>query len=86
MMWKYIPYSVQDSKHVYYRRRKMMSYNCKTNIIIGARGLGKTYNVKEYCISRFLHKNEKFVWVRDTEEAKKELCNKNGINFFADVA
>ena len=87
MTWKYIEYSMYN--HVdnggYYSLRKLLSYNCNINIIIGARGYGKTFAVKEFCIKKFIHRNENFAWVRDTEEAKRELCGMNGIKFFEDV-
>ena len=87
MTWKYIPYSMYNNvdNGGYYSLRKLMSYNCNINIIIGARGFGKTFAVKKFCINKYLQNKEYFAWIRDTEEAKRELCNMKGTKFFQDV-
>lgn len=87
MTWQYIPYSLYDTKGCnggHYNRKKAMSFNCDIIIILGARGVGKTFSIKEYLLNEFLYKNYKFVWVRDTVDAKKELCENDGSRFFAD--
>lgn len=85
--WKYREYSMYDAKGQdgFYSMRPLLSYNMHVNIIIGARGYGKTYSVKRHCLKKFIHKEIKTVWVRDTEDAKKELCDNGGQKFFKDV-
>ena len=86
MSWKYIPYTLYNSKSIYYRLRKTMSFNCSINFIIGARGRGKTFSVKEFVTKDFINNNNKFVWIRDTVDAKKELCDNDGAKFFQDFS
>lgn len=85
--WKFIEYSLYDTNgdHGFYTLRKILSYNLPINIIIGARGYGKTFSVKKYCLNKFLYNGSKIVWVRDTEDAKKVLCDNDGKKFFEDV-
>ena len=85
--WKYVEYSLYDAKgdNGFYTLRKIKSYNLPINIIIGARGYGKTFAVKKYCLEKFFNNGYKTVWVRDTEDAKKVLCDNDGKKFFEDV-
>ena len=86
-MWQYIPYSLYNSTGSnggFYSLRKIMSFNCAINIIIGARGTGKTFSVKQLLLNQFLRNGTQFCWVRDTVDAKKELCDNDGNKFFAD--
>ena len=84
MSWKYIPYSLYNSKNTYYSLRKTLSFNCGINLIIGARVTGKTFALKDYLTRQFINKGQKFVWIRDTVDAKKELCDNDGAKFFED--
>lgn len=86
--WKYVEYSLYNTKgdNGFYTLKKILSYNLPINIIIGARGYGKTFAVKKYCISKYLQNGDKTVWVRDTEDAKKVLCENDGKKFFQDVS
>lgn len=54
-------------------------------VIIGARGIGKTYGGKRYAIKKFLQEGKKFIWIRDTESALDELRENDGEKFFADI-
>ena len=38
----------------YYNPGKMLSYNRFLNCVIGARGIGKSYSMKEHVIKQFL--------------------------------
>lgn len=87
-MWRYIPYSMYNCKGLnggFYNNRKLFSFGCAVNIIIGARGYGKTFSIKKHCIKNFVYKDQQFVWVRDTVDAVKKLTSNNGIKFFEDV-
>lgn len=70
---------------MYYSLRKICSYNYHINAIIGARGTGKTYALKNYVIKKFLYDNKKFIWLRDTEESCEKLRNDRGNKFFSDI-
>lgn len=49
---------------LYYNPNKLLSYNRILNFIIGARGIGKTYGYKKYCINRFLKSGEQFIYLK----------------------
>lgn len=53
--------------NIFYDFNKILSYNAFLNIIIGERGVGKTYGSKKYVINRFLKKNKQFVYIRRYE-------------------
>jgi hypothetical protein len=53
-------------------------------IFVGLKGIGKTFFCKELITNRFLYKNTKFVWLRDTEGAVENMA-KDGDKFF-DIA
>lgn len=89
MTWKYIPYSLYNCTGVnggFYSLRKINSFNCNINLIIGARGTGKTFSLKKQLASQFINYGKKFAWVRDTVDAKKELCDNDGAKFFEDFS
>ena len=55
------------NKNIFYSYDKVLSYNAFLNIIIGERGVGKTYGAKKYVINRFLKKHKQFVYIRRYE-------------------
>lgn len=84
--WKYVEYSLYDSDDTFYNLRKIMSYNLPVMLIIGARGMGKSFAVKKYVLNDFINNNEhRFVWVRDTAESVEKLTQNNGIKFTEDI-
>lgn len=66
---------------MYYDYNKILSYNAMLNILIGERGVGKTYGCTKYVIKRFINKHKKFVLLR---RFKTEL-KKAAPNFFNDM-
>lgn len=72
-------------KTIFYNFNHVYSFNSQIIIIIGGRGIGKTYGTKKKFIKDFIFKDKKFVWVRDSESACDELRANNGDRFFADV-
>jgi len=66
----------------YYDYSKVMSFNAYYNIIIGARGLGKTFGAKKLVISRAIKTGEQFVYLRRYKDELK--VSKDA--FFADIA
>ena len=69
--------------------RYMMSFkgNSKYHIfiVIGARGVGKTFKAKSRAINWFYEKGEKFVWCRNTEAMIDSLKENEGSTFIADL-
>lgn len=65
----------------YYDYHKIISYNCPLNILIGERGVGKSYGAKKYVIKKFLKDKSKFMYLRRYDnELKSVFPNKrNGL-------
>ena len=66
----------------YYDYHKIVSYNIPLNILIGERGVGKSYGAKEYVIKKYLKKKEKFLYIRRYENEIKSVFSKD---FFGDI-
>ena len=66
----------------YYDYSKVMSFNSYYNVIIGARGLGKTFGAKKLVISRAIKNGEQFVYLRRYKDELK--VSKDA--FFADIS
>lgn len=61
---------------MYYDYQKILSYNAFINILIGERGVGKTYGASKMVIQRFLKKKEQFAYIRRYKpELKKSVPN-----------
>ena len=59
----------------FYSYDKILSYNAMINVLIGERGVGKTYGAKVFALNRFLKKGEQFVYLR---RYKSELTESVG--------
>lgn len=57
----------------FYDYHKIISYNCPVNILIGERGVGKSYGAKKYVINKFLKKGEQFLYLRRYDNELKSL-------------
>ena len=68
-------------KTLYYNPNKMLSYNRILSFVNGARGIGKSYSLKKYCINRFLKHGEQFIYVRRYKQELKKITS-----YFDDVA
>ena len=66
----------------FYDYDKILSYNVPINILIGERGVGKTYGMKDYLIRRYLKKGEKFLYIRRYENELRSVFQKD---FFGDI-
>jgi hypothetical protein len=64
----------------YYDYSRVLSYNCPYNMIVGARGLGKTYGAKKKAIRDFIRKGEHHIYMRRYET---EIFAKD--NYFDDL-
>ena len=51
-------------KSIYYTPERILSYNALLNLIIGERGVGKTYGFKTFAVKRFLNKGKQFAYIR----------------------
>ncbi len=65
----------------YYTLQRVLSYNALINIIIGERGVGKSYTTKKHVINRFIKKSEEFVYLRRYKTELKSSVPK----FFDDI-
>lgn len=71
---------------IFYNPEKILSYNALLNLIIGERGVGKTYSFKTFAVKRFLNKGKQFAYIRryDTDlEASVGSSNDN--KFFEQI-
>lgn len=48
----------------YYKLDKLLSYNSMLNMVIGARGVGKTFAVKKYMLEQAIYKGSKSIYLR----------------------
>lgn len=71
---------------MYFTYRTIDSYyDYHIKPIIGARGIGKTYGISKKIIKNYLYDDEKFIWIRDNENALKKLLANDGEEFFKDI-
>lgn len=65
----------------FYDFGKVLSYNATMNMIMGARGVGKTYGAKRIVMKNYVERDEEFIYLRRYKSELKSISN-----FFADVA
>lgn len=59
---------------MYYDLTKVLSYNAFLNILIGGRGIGKTYSASKFVTKQFIKKGEEFAYIRRYKtEIKKSV-------------
>lgn len=68
-------------KNVYYNYDRIISYNALLNILIGSRGVGKTYGATKLVVKDFIKKKRQFVYLR---RYKTEL-SKSMRKFFTEI-
>ncbi len=73
-------------KSIFYNPEKILSYNALLNIIIGERGVGKTYSFKTFAVKRFLNKGKQFAYIRryDTD-LEASVGNTTDNKFFEQI-
>lgn len=72
----------------YYSYDRVLSYNCPVNVLIGERGVGKSYGAKNYVINQFRKKEAQFLYLRRYENELKTIFEKDKNNqkdFFTDI-
>lgn len=57
----------------YFSLHSIISYNIPLNILIGPRGVGKSFSVKDYVIDRYKKKKEQFLYFRRYDPELKEI-------------
>lgn len=66
---------------MYYNIDDALSYNALFTMVMGGRGIGKTYSAKKRAIKNFLNKGEQFVYMRRYKSELKKIST-----FFSDIA
>lgn len=71
----------------FYDYDRIISYNIPVNVLIGERGVGKSYGIKKYAINRFKKRKEQFLYLRryQVELEKVFQKDKSGKDFFSDI-
>ena len=69
------------NKAIYYVNRAVFGIVALFIILIGGRGIGKTYSTQNYCLRRFFKHGEKFLWMRLTENSAKKLLERDAADF-----
>ena len=73
-------------KSIFYSPERLISFNALLNLIIGERGVGKTYNFKVYAVKRFLNKGKQFAYIRRYEtDLEASVGNTNDNKFFEQI-
>lgn len=73
-------------KNIFYSYQNVLSYNALLNIIIGERGVGKTYGFKVFAIKRFLNKHKQFAYIRRYEtDLEESVGNSGDMKFFDQI-
>lgn len=74
------------SDDIFYSYQKVLSYNAFINILIGERGVGKTFGFKEYAINHYKKTKKQFVYIRRYEsDLKESVGSSNDNKFFEQV-
>ena len=73
-------------KSIFYTPSKILSYNALLNLIIGERGVGKSYSFKTFVVKRFLNKGKQFAYIRRYEtDLDESVGNTNDNKFFEQI-
>lgn len=66
---------------LYYENCDVFGYNELFTILLGSRGVGKTFSTQNFCIRQWLKTKAPFVWLRLTEASTKKLLQNNAKDF-----
>ena len=71
----------------FYDYHRILSYNCPVNILIGERGVGKSYGSKKFVIEQYLKKHAQFLYLRRYDNELKEIfeLTKGQKDYFDDI-
>lgn len=70
---------------VYLKNNFYKSFNFSTIILIGGRGIGKTYGVLKHFVKDFIYNGNQFVWLRLTETECDKIKQDGGEKFLGEV-
>lgn len=83
-MQEFIP--ITEVHGAYIRLNRLFSYSwASVFAVVGAQGYGKTFASKRCCIKHFMHDNQQFVILRNTDDECQRLCKDNGDKIFEDI-
>lgn len=71
----------EKQQDIWYDRGPLCSRNALWNYCLGARGVGKTYNFKNWA----MHMEKQTVWIRRTAEDIKEITANDCLKFLSDL-
>ena len=80
MFWGFFEHM---NNSMFYNWRKIDGYNAPVTVVIGQRGLGKTYGKVKEGMFEFYEKGVRFVYVVETVDDVKTLSQNKGEKFFA---
>lgn len=72
-----------QNTNIYWKLNKVLTYNAMINIIIGERGVGKSYSTKKYAIKHAIKTGKKFIYLRRYDTELELMLKQN--DFFKDV-
>lgn len=74
-----------NPRGAYISLNRLFSFKAQIYGVIGAKGYGKTYRLKRYCVKRYIYEGKEMTIIRDTDEALKKLKSNSGESFFNDI-
>ena len=71
----------------YYNYNRILSYNIPINVLVGERGVGKSYGAKKFVIDQYKKHGYQFIYLRRYEKELEEVFkkDKSGKDFFTDI-
>ena len=73
-------------KSIWYNPDRIISFNALLNLIIGERGVGKTYGLKTRAVRRFINKGKQFAYIRRYEtDLAESVGNTEDNKFFEQI-
>lgn len=73
------------ARNMHYSFRKIDSYNLPIRMVMSRRGLGKTFGGVIKGLEAVAEEGKRFIYVVETKEMLKELCQNKGEKFFAGI-
>lgn len=71
--------------NIYWNGNKLLTYGAMINIVIGERGVGKSYFIKKHVIKKAIKTGRKFIYLRRYETELELMFQKGEEPFFKDV-
>lgn len=67
--------------HFYYDNREVFGIRALFYVLLGGRGIGKTFRAQNYCLRQFFKKGRKTLWLRLKEPSVKALLANDAADF-----